>query len=202
MKPDKETKWLDYAAYVKNELGLSEWWVTIGRDKSLDEQGVLAQNALNNTRKACHINFSDHFFKLSPEEQRSTVTHELLHCHLWPINRVPELMTTHLKERTKWLLQTNIDDRVEWIVDAMAEAWSVKLDTPDAFWKKQAADSQMLSYSFKVNQAVQSMEPILGEPNAVKISWDAPVDPATSVFTTERPINRNGVDYPTAVKRD
>ena len=81
MTDPRRQAWVPYIRDIADRLRLRDWTVRVkddgpeGRDDHASVQCVYG-------RKLANIRLSDEFLGDDPEEQRHTVVHELLHCHL------------------------------------------------------------------------------------------------------------------------
>jgi hypothetical protein len=70
-----------YVDAVAAEFGLRDWTICI-LDEPPGTEGASATCEPIFGRRLANLRFARHFFHASPEDQRETVIHELLHCHL------------------------------------------------------------------------------------------------------------------------
>lgn len=113
-----------YVAHCAKLLALSDWEITVKREPCEDETAY-AQNATVAGRRASTITLRKDFRTLDADVQRSTIIHELLHCHGAGIEH---FLHSDLKEHPA-LTQNDhafIDAvgmrRLEEMVDGIAEA--------------------------------------------------------------------------------
>lgn len=69
-----------YVRLCADRLGLRDWKLEVSRDE-LHSQRAVAQTRWAYGQRWAQLSFGDEFFEYSPEDQRATVIHELLHCH-------------------------------------------------------------------------------------------------------------------------
>lgn len=73
----------DWMAHCYQMLGLDHWEIVAGAEPCADN--ATAEVHLYQGQVEARILFSDDYFAAKPETQRSTLLHELLHCHFRPI---------------------------------------------------------------------------------------------------------------------
>jgi len=73
-----------YARDVADRMGLRDWEVRVSEHRP--EKGIAARLHATEGRKYAWIAFGKCFYKLSPEKQRQTVVHELVHIHFTPMH--------------------------------------------------------------------------------------------------------------------
>lgn len=125
-----------YTQAVARGMGLSDWDVGVKREVLTDqtEDGVfiLARCLQTYGRDQAHVQLSETFFEhLSPEEQRDTIVHELLHCHIDYIIRATDALETQLNPPVWHLFRTELRERMEIITDRIARALAPKFPLPD-----------------------------------------------------------------------
>lgn len=142
LHPDKAT--LAYAeryvSEVKNLMGLRDWIIEVVVDPTplmaheMDDQYTAWIQPTNGQRLA-HLWLSADFFAGSPEQQRATVCHELIHCHQYPEEHlIKDELPRWLRESDdvdlgylfhRWWTEAN-----EAAVDGIARAWARELPLP------------------------------------------------------------------------
>jgi hypothetical protein len=123
-----ETDWDTLEAYILNmaeRLHLRDWEIDFSRDDT-DGDKTLASASLQYEAKRVTIQVSAGFREsLNAYEQRETIIHELLHCHLWSANCVVarDLWNTRaLSESTHRLLQESFQRQEELAINAISAA--------------------------------------------------------------------------------
>ena len=112
--------WEPYVRQIAELMGLSHWTVRVIDRPSGDDHADVDRI---NGRYLAIIQFGSAFLRDTPEGQRDTVVHELLHCHL------------AMQDYVAW---ENLPDPLkpvfrkanEYAVDLMARAWSALLPLP------------------------------------------------------------------------
>lgn len=134
-----DAEWIVVETYVRNrarELGLSDWDIVIEREPC-DDDTAFAENATTPGRRYAKIKLCKRFRELTADEQRSTIIHELLHCHSAGIEH---FLHADLKEHPALTSNEHafIDAvgmrRIEDMIDGIAEA--VALKYPVIQWPK------------------------------------------------------------------
>lgn len=70
-----------YVRALADDLGLRDWSLILKRDPPSDEAALASVNAIEG-RKLATVRVCSEYRELTADEQRQTVVHELLHCHL------------------------------------------------------------------------------------------------------------------------
>jgi hypothetical protein len=103
-----------YLRILADRMGLRDWTVDI-----LDEtatEGVYAEVSCLEGRKFARLRFDYAWADLSPEDLRQTCCHELLHCHLAPLQ-------AELERRLKPSSYATAEMLMEYAIDGIADAW-------------------------------------------------------------------------------
>lgn len=84
--------WIDEAKPV---MRLNDWYVVAKDTPPEDEDGGLSYDAfagsfIRDSSDHASVHLGDSFWDETPEEQRETLAHELLHCHLYRLHRFVE----------------------------------------------------------------------------------------------------------------
>lgn len=82
----------EYLRTLANTMGLTDWSFTL---KDMEHEDALATITVSFGRQEACIELSPAFYAADPEEQRTTLIHELLHAHHAPVD---ELMENALPE--------------------------------------------------------------------------------------------------------
>jgi hypothetical protein len=81
-------RYLPYLRQIADLLRLRDWRLVILEE--LPPADAIASCAPVEGRKYAVLRFGESFLADTPEEQRHTIAHELLHCHLGPMCRMIE----------------------------------------------------------------------------------------------------------------
>lgn len=123
----------DYIRWVANEIGLRDWAFLLQRDEP-DDKEALAVVCPTYGRKYATVRVCHEFRGIRPEEQRATIVHELLHCHLVLATDAvqQDLNNTMLMSRPTYLMfWEHFKRMVEYAIDGMADAWAKSLPLID-----------------------------------------------------------------------
>lgn len=124
---DAIASWLRRQA---DRLGLRDWVVRVspypaGRDSTA------ASHLLDNAEVAV-VAVSSGWLRATPEDQATTLTHELLHCHVQPITRMAEkLVEGELGSRTEALFVAALAQVEERCIDRLAHGLAPLLEPLD-----------------------------------------------------------------------
>lgn len=124
-----------YIAGIAGRMGLTDWCFLL----SVEEQEVhgeglntLAWVSTTPGRRHAVVHIGPDFADLSPETQRMTIVHELIHCHLAPMqDQVENDLEPHLGRAADQLFSDSFRRNLEFSVDAMATAWAEDLPLID-----------------------------------------------------------------------
>lgn len=119
----------EYVRWMANELELRDWAITVAYDPPADEDAI-AQIRCTYGRKHATIRLCQDWFERSIEEQRCTIAHELLHCHLSGIEWQFNNLSGHVSGDLFSVMWGGLKDQIEFGVDAMADAVAKHLPLP------------------------------------------------------------------------
>lgn len=122
-----------YVRWVANEMGLRDWTIEVSHDRAPSDCNAFVTNTYG--RKLATIRFCSDFRTLSPEDQRHTVAHELVHCHLESAtNMVLNDLEECLGKPADRVFWSSFKRQMEYGVDALAAAYAKHLPLID--WPK------------------------------------------------------------------
>jgi hypothetical protein len=106
-----------------DRLGLRDWAIHVSHHGPTIE-GSWAESHLRDSSEETWIAVSRTFLKdHDAEQQRHSLTHELLHCHFQPITRLAErLVASELGNRTESILDLAVSITEERAIDRLAGA--------------------------------------------------------------------------------
>lgn len=114
------SEWFERA---KNTLGLGEWVVNV-EWTDLPED-VYARVHAAYARREATIKLGEEYLKATPESQRETLVHELLHLHFAPLDEyVADSIKTSMGPQAYVLFEAAFDLFEERAIDAIAVAVS------------------------------------------------------------------------------
>lgn len=140
-----------YVGRVQSELKLAHWKVDFGKTycSTLAEAEILIYPAQN----SAELTLSNGWRKWSPSVLRATVAHELMHCHVNPINELAEEYLEELAPKTFQERKKGLDYINERVTDGLAEMVSVHLTLPRL---PSRAQSKTLSHTLPYSRTLKS----------------------------------------------
>jgi hypothetical protein len=102
-------------------LGLKDWRIEVMREHP-KEDSDLGECRVIYGRRMAQILFCQSFFEVNPEEQRSTIIHELLHCHFDSPFQEAAKLQDHVNPAVWHVFHASYHERTELVVDTIAEA--------------------------------------------------------------------------------
>ena len=122
-------QWLHaYLKQLQDELKLSHWNIKL--DKEAVHPESLAEIQIAPGQNTATISLHDEWKTWTPNELRSTLVHELIHCHLNPINEIAEEHLTELPQNKTTHIKTSMAYMNERATDAIAELIAPHLSKP------------------------------------------------------------------------
>ena len=116
-----------YLYRLSNEMGLKEWKFNIEKEPCADTEYATVVTIYG--QRTANINLCEDWNKMTGDEQRYVLTHELVHCHLGQLGHFfSDIMHERRGEATAaraWLLHE------EMVTDAIASAWAPALPLPN-----------------------------------------------------------------------
>ena len=103
---------------LQDLLGLRDWVITISTKKA--EQGSFAQIAPVDGQKRAVLFLGRRFWGLPVPEKRRVLIHELLHCHLDPLEKFVGHATEGLDEVACQAIHAGVRQHIEFIADGLA----------------------------------------------------------------------------------
>jgi hypothetical protein len=122
-----------YIRRVADELELRDWTLTLSNNPApKDCYGHMTETY---GRKLAVIEVCADFRNLDAEQQRHTIVHELVHCHLAPpTNMVLNDLEKELSDTTDRIFWASYKRQIEYSTDALASALAKHLPLID--WPK------------------------------------------------------------------
>jgi hypothetical protein len=127
-QPSRRDRWQPYVRQLADKLCLKDWQIEISVEQPAGDNSIASVQPIYG-RKYAVLRFSEGFLNDPKTEQRHTLVHELLHCHLAPLQRLLET-EEHLTHGGKMAL--------EYCVDGLADAIAPLLPEPPASTRSQA----------------------------------------------------------------
>lgn len=122
-----------YIRFVADAMELRDWTFVLSHDPAPDDCHAHITNTYG--RKLAVIQVASDFRSAPPEQQRQTICHELVHCHLESsTNMVLNDLSEHLGKQADWLFWESFKRQIEYGVDALASALAKHM--PLIVWPK------------------------------------------------------------------
>jgi hypothetical protein len=122
-------EWLkDYVRKLQGEMKLAHW--TVEFEKRYCGESAFAEISVLPAQHSATLSLCRDWRKWSPSVMRSTITHELMHCHLNAINEIAEEHLEELSPKTYEARKKGIDYVNERVTDALAEMIAPHLTLP------------------------------------------------------------------------
>jgi hypothetical protein len=121
--------WLkNYVKRLQNEMKLAHWNIEFENNYCIDT--AFAEILVSPAQHSAQLSLCRDWRKWSPSVMRSTIAHELMHCHLNAINEIAEEHLEELSPRTFSERKKGIDYVNERVTDALAEMIAPHLTLP------------------------------------------------------------------------
>lgn len=139
MTPDQRDSLGTYVRRTADLIGLKDWTLYIC-DAAPKEEEWVAQCDPWPGRKHAELAFRQDFFTRNPDEQRSTIVHELIHCHLAGMSHLVRVtLAKELGQSAYTLFEDAYRSVMEYAVDGLADALSGGFPLPE--WPKEGDDN-------------------------------------------------------------
>lgn len=110
-----------YIRWVADAIGLRDWELDLMLEPA--EEGHVAEVDPTFGRRHAELRFCAKFRERDPEAQRNAVVHELVHCHLAPLqSQVEDDLDQLLGKPADLVFSLAFRRNLEYSVDALAEA--------------------------------------------------------------------------------
>ena len=116
----RRARFAEYVSRIAGDMRLRDWKLFIGEDVPSGDDTTADCYPIPG-RKYATIRFSESFLRDTPEDQRHTIVHELIHCHLAQIQRVIEVKLDN---------DAIVRNQLEYAVDALADVIAPLLPLP------------------------------------------------------------------------
>lgn len=136
----KQTRLIgDYTRDIFDAVGLRDWFFYLMRDPAEDSDSQLATRndeclaSIERTdgAKVAYLRLGRNFLKLEPDQQRHTIVHEALHCHLTDLNSlIQEDLAQHLDEKVHALVCKTFIRDLEYAIDGIASEFAKAMPLP------------------------------------------------------------------------
>lgn len=125
--PTRRQRWAPYIRRLADLLCLRDWRIEVYEDAPSDGGAIASCDPISG-RKYAVIRLSESFLTDGKTEQRHTLTHELLHCHLGPMTRLLQAGE---------VMAPSVQLAMEYCVDGLADAIAPLLPEPPASTRSQ-----------------------------------------------------------------
>lgn len=107
----------EYVGRMKDLLGLRDWQIEV----IYGDQEEMASVAMTFGQKHAILVLGTSWGTYSPEDQRATIVHELIHVHVTPaLDLAWKILNPIMGQATMWPLQTSVVESHEHGVDGLA----------------------------------------------------------------------------------
>ncbi len=118
-----------YIRDLADAMGLRDWSISLGRYIS-DTGEYRAQITLHRQKDEAEVELSEAWFGRTPEEQRQTVVHELLHIHTARLCRTLTRFTEQVGGELATYLAKEHDEEEEIVIERLARVLAPYLPLP------------------------------------------------------------------------
>jgi hypothetical protein len=118
----------DYVKKLQGEMKLAHWQIEF--ENHYCDDSAFAEISVLPAQHSATIALCKTWRKWSPSVMRSTIAHELMHCHLNAINEIAEEHLEELSPKTFPMRKKGIDYVNERVTDALAEMIAPHLSMP------------------------------------------------------------------------
>lgn len=119
---------VEYTRQIAVSMGLGGWTIEQSADPASD--GCFAEIEPTYGQRHAKLALCPNWDDLPPEEQRDTIVHELLHVHLASLTQLAFDIVQELDPAAAKVAQAALNLAEEYVVDAMAGAWSPYMPLP------------------------------------------------------------------------
>lgn len=116
-----------YIRVIADDFGLRDWRLYLDREPS--DSGTNAQIRATPGQKVARIRVAWNFRDHDADDQRATIVHELLHCHLTPMQHILTYdmeAYSSITEDERAIMHTTFLRLMEYSVDGIADAIASK----------------------------------------------------------------------------
>lgn len=120
--------WGRYLRDLADRMELRDWTVTT-MHRPAEERHAASCTCIYG-RKVIEVHFGIGFDKSSPDDQRQTLVHELLHAHMALAQRPLIDARDNISKTWVSMLESNVMTGIEYAIDAIADGWAKHLPLP------------------------------------------------------------------------
>jgi hypothetical protein len=122
-----------YVRVLANTLGLTDWEIEVDDDAAHLPADTLARVNVPTGRRTARISLGAEYANCTPEDQRNTLVHELLHCHFDTVSDLAERTLRRQLGAAAWDVYEEAQELLlEQAIDAVAVAVGEFLPVPPA----------------------------------------------------------------------
>jgi hypothetical protein len=123
------TNELRYLRQLADLLGLRDWHITLSRAHSAHD--VFAAVRVDRQKDEATVHLNDTWHGFTPEQQRQTLVHELLHCHTTRLHRVVTRLGYLIDGPAMEYVKQAHDEEEEIVVQRLARVIAPYLPLPE-----------------------------------------------------------------------
>lgn len=112
---DGVSRWLNSA---KVQLGLNEWRITVSKEPASDDS--YAETSIHEQSQNATVHLAHKFWSMTPEEQRITLVHELIHLDTWRCSEMVDRLEDAIGSVAWAIYEPLWEDEWERLVDRHA----------------------------------------------------------------------------------
>lgn len=140
MDADEQRRYGAYLRCLADLLGLRDWTVALDVSSDAGPYGATVERVYG--RKIARVAVCPEFAAMPAGEQRQTLVHELVHCHLGGAQDAARVLGGVLSSEAYGAWWPLFDHQIEFAVDALADAIAPTLPLPDEVMPDGAADGR------------------------------------------------------------
>lgn len=130
-RKERITFYRDWTIQCYQMLGLDHWNIVVQFAPAQDGNKAECWRSMHQYQ--AKLRFADEWFDAEPEEQRQTVIHELLHCHMRPVWEAWEPLEGPLGLTGWHIFSKNMEVAEETAVDGLARALAPRFPFPPSW---------------------------------------------------------------------
>ncbi|MCL5292552.1 MAG: hypothetical protein M1548_08515 [Actinobacteria bacterium] len=124
-------RFCSYVRQIADLLHLKDWRIRIEVDEAEDFDGFMAVVHPIEGRKRARLILCKEWLELSPEDQRHSIVHELVHCHLAGAGDIVRLdLLKNMSQSSYDIFYGGFKRQIEYAVDGLADAVAPLLPLP------------------------------------------------------------------------
>lgn len=128
-----EPRWDDLRAYARqlaDLLHLKDWTILFDQSPPENDDAIASIDPCEG-RKVATVHICSDFWEREADEQRQTITHELIHCHHDSASEIVRVdLVKHLSQQAYDILWGGYKRQMEYCVDGLADAIAPFLPLP------------------------------------------------------------------------